>query len=277
MEYVQAGDAEIPELGLGTWQNTGQSCAETVETALELGYRHVDTAQMYGNEAQVGEGIERSSVDRDDVFLTTKLDRGNLEADDARESFEESLEKLGTDYVDLLLIHWPHPRVPFEETLGVMDELHDEGTVRHIGVSNFTPAQLEEAMGITRAPIVTDQVLYNPYKDQSDLHAFSLESDVALTAYSPLGRGDAISDSMLAAIGERYDKSAAQVALRWLVQQENVVAIPKATSREHLEANLAIYDFELTRDEMERIATLDGGIKRRIWNRFPGLMRRIPF
>ena len=276
MDYVEAGDAEIPELGLGTWQNTGPSCAETVETALELGYRHVDTAQMYGNEAQVGEGIAAADVDRDEVFLTTKLDRGNLRAEDARESFEESLEKLGTDYVDLLLIHWPHPRVPFEETLGVMDDLHDDGTIRHLGVSNFTTTQLEEAMGIADAPIVTDQVLYNPYKDQSNLREFCIEADVALTAYSPLGRGEAITDSTLADIGERYDKSAAQVALRWLVQQENVVAIPKATSRAHLEANLAIYDFELRYDEMERIAELEGGIKRRFWNRLPGLMRKLP-
>ncbi|WP_248515529.1 aldo/keto reductase [Salinarchaeum laminariae] len=276
MHHVEAAGAEIPALGLGTWQNTGSSCAETVETALDLGYRHVDTAQMYGNEAQVGEGIARSSVDREDVFLTTKLDRGNLRAGDARASFERSLEKLDTDYVDLLLIHWPHPRVSFEETLGVMDEFHDEGTVRHLGVSNFTRSQLQDAMEIADAPIVTDQVLYNPYKDQSDLLAFCQREGVALTAYSPLGRGEAITDETLAEIGEKYDKSAAQVALRWAVQQEQVVAIPKATSRGHLEANLAVFEFELTDAEMDRIAGLRGGIRRRLWNRLPGMMRKLP-
>ncbi|GAB3683339.1 aldo/keto reductase [Salinarchaeum chitinilyticum] len=277
MDTVTAGDAEIPALGLGTWQNTGPGCAETVETALELGYRHVDTAQMYDNEAQVGEGIARSNVDRDDVFLTTKLDRGNLRADDARESFEQSLEKLDTDYVDLLLIHWPHPRVPFEETLGVMDDLYQEGNVRQLGVSNFTTDQLREAREIADAPIATDQVLYNPYKDQSNLLDYCQREGVALTAYSPLGRGEAITDGTLAEIGDTYDKSAAQVALRWLVQQENVVAIPKASSRDHLEANLAVFDFELTGAEMERIAGLDGSIRRRLWNRLPGLMRKVPF
>jgi diketogulonate reductase-like aldo/keto reductase len=276
MHHVEAGGAEIPALGLGTWQNTGPGCSETVETALELGYRHVDTAQMYENEEQVGEGIAAADVDREDIFLTTKLWRSNLRADAVHDSFEASLEKLQTDYVDLLLIHWPHPRVPIEETIGAMQELREEGAVRHIGVSNFTRSQLREAVELADAPIVTDQVLYNPYKDQSRLHEFCVDSGVALTAYSPLGRGDAISDDTLAEIGEHYDKSAAQVALRWLVQQEGVVAIPESTSREHLAANLAVFDFELTEAEMERIDDLRGSVKRRIANRLPGLMRRFP-
>jgi 2,5-diketo-D-gluconate reductase B len=273
---MEVTDIEISALGLGTWQNTGPGCADTVETALELGYRHVDTAQMYENEEQVGEGIAAADVDRDEIFLTTKLWRSNLRAADVHESFEASLEKLDVDYVDLLLIHWPHPRVPIEETIGAMQELREEGSIRHIGVSNFTRSQLREVVELADAPIVTDQVLYNPYKDQSNLHEFCVDSGIALTAYSPLGRGDAITDETLAAIGEQYDKSAAQVALRWLVQQQNVVAIPKTTSRDHLEANLAVFDFELTDAEMARIHDLRGGLKRRIWNRLPGLMRRVP-
>jgi 2,5-diketo-D-gluconate reductase B len=276
MHHVEAGGAEIPALGLGTWQNTGPGCAETVETALELGYRHVDTAQMYENEEQVGEGIAAADVDRDEIFLTTKLWRSNLRAADVHESVDRSLEKLDVDYVDLLLIHWPHPRVPIEETIGAMRELREEGLVRHLGVSNFTRSQLREVVDLADAPLVTDQVLYNPYKDQSSAHDYCVDSGLALTAYSPLGRGDAITDDALAAMGERYEKSAAQVALRWLVQQENVVAIPKSTNEAHLAANLAIFDFELTDAEMDRIDGLRGGLKRRIANRLPGLMRRFP-
>jgi len=276
MDHVSAGGATIPKLGLGTWQNTGDSCTESVRTALDLGYRHIDTAQAYGNEAEVGQGIAQADVDREDVFLTTKVWRSNLRYDDLEDSVRESLDALDVDAVDLLLAHWPHPRVPIEETIGAMEDIVDEDEARHIGVSNFTAAQLEEAVEVADVPIVCDQVLYNPYKDQSGLLATCREHDVALTAYSPLGRGDAISDEVLAEIGERYDKSAAQVALRWLVQQDGVVAIPKATSREHIEANLAVFDFELTDAEMERIAERRGGVSAWVRNRLPGLMRRFP-
>lgn len=276
MEHVDVGGATVPKLGLGTWQNTGPTCTEMVRTALDLGYRHVDTAQVYDNEQQVGEGIAQSDVDREEVFLTTKVWRSNLRRDAVRESVAESLDKLGVDSVDLLLIHWPHPRVPVEETLGAMAALREEGLVEHIGVSNFTRAQLHEARDAVDAPIVADQVLYHPYKDQSDLHDYCVDSGIALTAYSPLARGDVLDDPTLTEIGERYDKSPAQVALRWLVQQEGVVAIPKTTSREHLADNLAVFDFELTDDEMARIGSLDGGLRRRLANRLPGLMRRFP-
>jgi 2,5-diketo-D-gluconate reductase B len=276
MEYVEAGGARIPTLGLGTWQNGGEQCTEAVRTALNMGYRHVDTAQAYDNEAAVGEGIRQADVDREEVFLTTKVWRSNLRSDDVGTAVRESLDRLGVDAVDLLLIHWPHPRVPFEETLNEMNDLRDAGLVAHLGVSNFTLAQLQEAIAVSDAPIVADQVLYHPYKDQSALHEFCVENDVALTAYSPLARGTVLDDEVLADIGERHGKSAPQVALRWLVQQENVVAIPKASSADHLADNRDVFDFSLSEAEMQRIDALEPGLGRRLRNRLPALMRRVP-
>ncbi|WP_121823038.1 aldo/keto reductase [Halostella salina] len=276
METVDAGGASIPKLGLGTWQNTGETCTETVRTALELGYRHVDTAEAYDNQAAVGEGIAASSVDRESVFLTTKVWRSNLRGEEVRESLRGSLDELGVDYVDLLLIHWPHPRVPVAETLQAMADLRDDGLVRHIGVSNFTRSQLREAMAVADAPIVANQVLYHPYKDQSALREYCVENDVALTAYSPLARGSVLDDDLLARIGERYDSTAAQVALRWLVQQDGVVAIPKSTSRDHLQENLAAFEISLTDAEMARIDDRSGSLGVRLRNRLPSLVRRLP-
>ncbi|PSP77340.1 aldehyde oxidoreductase [Halobacteriales archaeon QS_1_68_20] len=277
MEYAEAGGARIPKLGLGTWQNTDpEQCTESVRTALEVGYRHVDTAQIYENEAAVGEGIAAADVDREEVFLTTKVWRSNLRRGDLQASVRESLDRLGVDYVDLLLAHWPHPRVPVEETLGAMAELREEGLVEHLGVSNFTRSQLREAVEAVDAPVVADQVLYHPYKDQSDLLAFCADRGVALTAYSPLARAAVLDDDVLARIGRRYDKSAPQVALRWLLQQDGVVAIPKATSRGHIEANFEVFDFELTDAEMAEIHDLRGGLGMRLKNRLPALMRRVP-
>ncbi|WP_336329856.1 aldo/keto reductase [Haloarcula sp. CGMCC 1.2071] len=255
MDDIQVQGTSVPALGLGTWQLTGQSCRETVETALDMGYRHIDTAQAYGNERQVGLGMDAAAVDREDVFLTTKLDGSNRDERSVRRSTRESLNKLGTDYLDLLLIHWPNTpwMASLSETLGAMNDLVEEGLVRHIGVSNFSPSLLDKARDISSAPIFTDQVQYHPYWDQRKLLDYCRIHDVLLTAYSPLARGGVLDDPALVQIGNKYGKSPAQVALRWLVQQEGVAAIPKASSREHLEANMAVFDFELTDAEMERI------------------------
>ncbi|MEF8829338.1 MAG: aldo/keto reductase [Haloarcula sp.] len=255
MDEIQVQGTSVPAIGLGTWQLTGPSCTETVETALEMGYRHIDTAQAYGNERQVGLGMEAAAVDREDVFLTTKLDGSNRDERSVRRSTRESLNRLGTDYLDLLLIHWPNApwMASLSETLGAMNDLVEEGLVRHIGVSNFSPSLLDEARAISTAPILTDQVQYHPYWDQRKLLDYCRIHDVLLTAYSPLARGGVLDDPALVQIGNRYGKSPAQVALRWLVQQDGVAAIPKASSRDHLEANLAVFDFELTDAEMERI------------------------
>ncbi|MFB6298809.1 MAG: aldo/keto reductase [Halobacteriales archaeon] len=277
MDYADAGEVRIPKLGLGTWQNTGATCTETVQTALELGYRHIDTAQIYDNERAVGAGIEAASVDRGEVFLTTKVWRSNLRYDAVIDSVHDSLERLDTDYVDLLLIHWPHPRISVEESLDAMTDLQAEGVVEHIGVSNFTSSQLRNAIDVAEGPVVTDQVLYHPFKDQSALRSFCVEHGLALTAYSPLARGDVIGHDVLARIGDRYDKTAPQVALRWLIQQEGVVAIPKTTSRDHLEENLVVFDFSLTEAEMAQIHDLQGSLRRRVQDALPGLMRRLPF
>ena len=275
MEYVTVQDEEIPKIGLGTWRLTDEDCRQAVVTALNLGYRHIDTAQAYGNERQVGDAIRTSETDRDEIFLTTKLSRLNFAHDDVLRSTEESLAKLGTDYIDLLLIHWPTDQIPIRgtpltETLDAMNELVDREKVRHIGVSNFDLDRLDEARQHSDAPILTDQVQYHPFWDQTRLLDYCEIHDVMLTAYSPLGHGGALDDELLADIGERYGKTSAQVALRWLVQQDMVSTIPKATSREHLEANLAVFDFELSAEEMDSIGrpsklrTLSGFVRSRI-------------
>jgi len=255
METIEVQGASVPALGLGTWQLTGPTCRETVQTALELGYRHVDTAQAYDNERQVGLGMEAADVDREDVFLVTKLDGGNRDAKSVRQSTRESLNKLGTEYLDCLLIHWPNTpwMAPLSEALAAMNDLVDDGTVNHIGVSNFSRERLDRARELSDAPILTDQVQYHPYWDQRELLDYCRIHDVLLTAYSPLARGGVLDDPALVTIGNRHGKSPAQVALRWLVQQAGVAAIPKASSREHLEANMAIFDFELTDEEMDWI------------------------
>jgi diketogulonate reductase-like aldo/keto reductase len=276
MDAVDTRTARIPKLGLGTWKNTEQACTETVRTALNIGYRHLDTAQAYDNEEAVGRGLAQAGVHREEVFLTTKVWRSNLRQQDVVDSVQESLRKLQVDYIDLLLIHWPHPRVPTEETLSAMTDLVDDGLINHIGVSNFTRSQLDAARESVDVPIAANQVLYHPYKDQSALHEYCVRHDIALTAYSPLARGDVLSDDVFAEIGDRYDKTPAQVALRWLVQQDTVVAIPKASSRDHLEQNLAVFDFSLSGAEMKRISERRGPLQVRLRNRLPSLVRRIP-
>lgn len=243
----------VPALGFGTWQLPGNACVEGVAHALELGYRHIDTAQAYDNEEQVGEGIRRSGVKREDIFLVTKVHQSQFTHDRVIGSTEESLQKLGTDYVDLLLMHWSNPDVPLDETLGAFNELKTSGRIRHIGVSNFSPQLVEEAQ--TYATIFCNQVEYHPYQDQTGLVQQANDEDYMLTAYSPLARGEILDDPVLNEIGERYGKSPAQVALRWLVQQ-GVSAIPKAASADHREANLRIFDFELGGDEMRTIFAL---------------------
>ncbi len=277
MEHFEGPTAHIPKLGLGTWQNTGRQCQRTVEDALDLGYRHIDTAQAYDNEEAVGAGIAASTVPRDEIFLTTKLWRSNLRPPAVKSSVRASLDRLGVDAVDLLLIHWPHPRVPVAETLTAMADLKTDGLVKHLGVSNFTASQLTDAIRIADEPIVTNQVLYHPYKDQSRLLEVCRANDVALTAYSPLARGAVLDDDVLTRIGQHYTKSPAQVTLRWLHQQTGVIAIPKASSRDHLADNIAIDDFRLTEDEMTAINHRPPGLGMRLRNRLPGLMRRIPF
>ena len=254
MEHHIIKGEKIHSLGLGTWRLTGGKCARAVKHALVLGYRHIDTAQIYGNEEQVGQGIQNAGVDREEVFLVTKVWTSSFSYKRTIESTRESLRKLGTDYVDLLLMHWPNPSVPLEETLGAMAELQNEGSVRHVGVSNFPPSMVEEAARHTT--VFCNQVEYHPYKGQDELLDQAREMDYLLTAYSPVAKGAVLNDRTLLGIGEAHGKTSAQVALRWLTQQEKVAAIPKAAGEEHLESNLDLFDFELSNEEMERISGL---------------------
>jgi diketogulonate reductase-like aldo/keto reductase len=243
----------IPPVGLGTWRLTGDACRTAVRTALELGYRHVDTAQQYGNERQVGDAIRGSGVDREELFVTTKLGGGNRGADDVYRSVEESLAKLDTGYLDLLLIHWPNLVTPLRETLSAMNDLVDDGAVRYVGVSNFGVDRLARARALSEHPIAIDQVQYNPYWSQTELLDYCRIHDVSVTAYSPLAHGGVLDDPVLEAIGDRYEKTPAQVAIRWLIQQPGVSTVPKATSRQHLAENIDVFDFELTDAEMARV------------------------
>jgi diketogulonate reductase-like aldo/keto reductase len=266
MEHVTVQDAEIPALGLGTWKLRGRECREAVRAALELGYRHLDTAAYYGNQREIGAAIADSPIDREELFVTTKVRGSNLAREDVKRSFADSREALGLDIVDLLLIHWPSRSVPIAETIGAMNDLQREGHLRDIGVSNFSISQLEEAMVASETPLLTNQIEYHPFCDRGDLLAFCIDHEVMLTAYSPFDQGASrvIENDTLAEMGAKYDKSPAQVALRWLAQQKVVSAIPKATSREHLAANLAIFDFELSDEEMARVFDLQGGVVDRV-------------
>jgi len=247
----------IPALGFGTFQFEGEACYRGVREALDIGYRHIDTAQMYGNEEEVGRALRDAGLARDEVFLTTKIWRDHLAPEDARRTTVESLDKLGVDAVDLLLIHWPNDDVPLDETLAVMVEMHQEGKTRSIGVSNFPSALLRRALEL--APIVCNQVEYHPFLGQETLLGIAREHDLLLTAYSPLARGLVPEDPTLREIGRRHGKSAVQVALRWLIQQPQVAAIPKAATAEHRRANFEIFDFELSEEEMRRIHGLERG------------------
>ena len=254
MQYQTIKGEKVPSLGLGTYRLTGDACEAAVERALGMGYRHVDTAQMYGNEAEVGRGLDDSGVERGEVFLTTKVWPSDFVHDRVISKTRESLKRLRTDYVDLLLMHWPPDGVPLGETLGAMRELQDEGSVLHIGVSNFSPTLLEEAG--EHAEIFCNQVQYHPYRSQAALLAQAQKMDYLLTAYTPLSRGGVQNDATLGEIGEAHGKTATQVTLRWLVQQEKVSAIPKATGEDHLRENLDVFDFELSEEEMDRVFSL---------------------
>ncbi|ELZ01062.1 aldo/keto reductase [Natrialba chahannaoensis JCM 10990] len=257
---VSSGTAEIPKLGFGTARITGDDCKRAVKTALESGYRHVDTAQLYDNEAAVGAAIAESPVDRDDIFVVTKVHPNNAASAAVHETTRASLDRLGLNAVDLLLLHAPSDEAPLSATLGAMNELQDEGVVDHIGVSNFSVGQLESAREHSETPIVTNQVKYHPYHHQDELLEYCVDHDICLTAYSPLAEGAVPGDDRLAAVGEPYGKSATQVALRWLVQQPTVAAIPKSASRKHIAANAAIFDFELSDDDMETVTDVGDGV-----------------
>ncbi len=250
--------SRVPQLGFGTWQLTGEDAYRSSLVALETGYRHLDTAQVYDNEAEVGRAIAESAVDADEVFVTTKIKPSNAAAADVRRSTEESLKKLGLEHVDLLLLHWPAEDVaPLDETLEAMTEARDAGLTRLIGVSNFPSETLERAYAL--APIVTDQMEHHPYLGVAEVEEVLARRGGFLTAYSPLAQGRVTAEPVLTEIGAAHGVTAAQVTLRWMRQRPRVVAIPKSGTPERIRANFAVSDFTLTDEEMDRISALERG------------------
>jgi 2,5-diketo-D-gluconate reductase B len=252
MQFLEANGARIPAIGLGTWELRGRACARLVEQALKLGYRHIDTAQVYENEREVGEGLRASGIRRDEVFVTTKVWTNHFAPHDLERSVKESLAKLRLAEVDLLLLHWPNPQVPLAETLGALAHVRQLGMARYIGVSNFTVALIDEAVAACPEPLVCDQVEYHPYLDQTKVREACARHGMAVVAYSPIAKGRIKGDRTLTRIGQTYGKTAAQVCLRWLVQQ-NVSAIPRTSRIERLSENIDIFDFELSAEEMSAI------------------------
>lgn len=254
-QTIEANGARIPLVGLGTWDLRGRTCSRMVEEAIGLGYRHIDTAAMYGNEDDVGAGLRAAGIDRDEVFITTKVWSSNLRASDFERSARDSLSKLKLPNVDLLLIHWPNSSIPLKETIGTLCKMKREGAARHVGVSNFTPALIEEAVKFSTEPLVNNQIECHPYFDQTKTIAASQRRGLSVTAYSPVARGRVKGDAVLTRIGKAHGKTAAQICLRYLVQQDLIV-IPKTSRPERLKENFAIFDFTLTAAEMKEIAAL---------------------
>jgi diketogulonate reductase-like aldo/keto reductase len=254
MNAVGAKGFKIPVVGLGTWSMADP--ARVVEQAIRIGYRHIDTAQMYGNEAEVGQGVRKSGK-RAEVTVVTKVQPHMLAPHDLERSVKESLAKLRTDVIDLLLIHWPNPRVPLSETLGAMSKMKREGYTRAIGVSNFTVALLEEANRVSPEPVVCNQIEMHPFINQDKVVAACKKHGMAVVAYSPIARGGASGNAALARIGKAHGKTAAQISLRYLVQQ-GIVVIPRTSKVERLEENFALFDFALSDAEMQELHKLSG-------------------
>ncbi|SEG52598.1 aldo/keto reductase [Bosea lathyri] len=256
MKNVTANGATIPALGFGTFRMPGPDTLRMVPHALKLGFRHIDTAQIYRNEAEVGEGIASSGVARSDIFLTTKVWVENYARKAFIDSVDESLRKLKTDHVDLLLLHWPNDAVPLGEQIGALNEVAKAGKTRHVGVSNFNTALMAQAVALSAAPIVTNQIEYHPYIDQSVVIGAAKAAGMAITGYYGMADGKVFTDPALGEIAGRHGRSIAQIVLRWLVQQDGVVALSKTVSEARAAENLAIFDFELSPGEMSAIHTL---------------------
>jgi diketogulonate reductase-like aldo/keto reductase len=252
---LSAHGAQVPALGFGTSPMTGGLAPDTVVAALAAGYRHIDTAWKYGTERAVGEAMRASGVPRQDIFLTTKVSHEYLRADAFAKSVDESLAALQVEYVDLLLVHWPNPEIPLSETMPALAKAKRQGLARHIGVANFNIALLDQAIKLCPEPLSALQAEYHAYLDQSKLLAAVRQRGMVFIAYCPLGRGRLFSDPVLAEIAKARGRSIAQVALRWLMQQ-NVAAIPRSSDPQRIADNFKVFDFTLSDDEMTRISAL---------------------
>ena len=252
---LAAHGAKMPVVGYGTMELPDHP-AELVAAAIENGYRLIDTARKYGTEERVGEGIRASGIARAELWVTTKVTELDAHEADFLRSAETSLKALGLDYVDLLLVHWPQPKVPFAETLGALAKAKRRGLTRHIGVSNFTLAMLEEAVHVCPEPLITNQIEYHAYLPQDRMLAALKRHGMILTAYCPVARGKLLEDPVVGAIAKAHGKSIAQICLRWLIQQPMVAAVPRALEETHIAENLDVFDFSLSEDDMRRISAL---------------------
>ena len=256
MQVVTAHGASMPVIGFGTWNVSGEECARSVTEALKVGYRHIDTASGYRNEDRVGEGIRASGVARDDIFITTKVSPDNLDDSAFKASVERSLKLIGVDQVDLVLIHWPSKVLPVADTIASLNAVKKNGWTRHIGVSNFTVKLLGEAWKATREPLVANQCEYHPYLNQDKLIGACREHGMIFTAFSPLARQVVLDDPVVSRIARAKGRTSSQIVLRWDIQQQNIVTIPKSTNPDHIKSNFEIFDFALDDSEMAAISAL---------------------
>ena len=257
--HVTAGGASIPAIGYGTWPLKGEECARAVATAIDCGYRHIDTAAMYDNEASVGDGLRASGLARDKIWVTTKVWWENIGDGALQRSAEASLKKLGLDQVDLLLIHWPNAAIPLAESIKALNDVKRKGYAKHIGVSNFPSKLLDEAVSLTQEPIVTNQCEYHPHLNQSKVLDACRRHGVAFVSYCPLGRGTVggvLGESVVTEIAERHGRTPAQVVLRWHLQQPNVIAVPKSGNPKRIAENFDVFGFELSDAEMKTLSGL---------------------
>lgn len=256
MHVVEAHGARIPTIGLGTMTLKDDVCVQAVKTALQLGYRHLDTAAFYGNEKENGEGLRASGIKREDVFITTKVRDNNLMPDDFQRSLDQSLANLQLPYIDLLLIHWNNPNVPFKLSVGALCKAKKDGKAKHVGVANFTTTMLDEAWAVASEPLVCNQIEMHPFINQDKVLAASKKHGMAVVAYCPIARGKVPGAEALERIGKAHNKSSAQVSLRYLVQM-GVIAIPRTATPEHLKQNLDVFDFSLSDAEMAELKKLN--------------------
>ena len=263
------GDAKIPILGFGTWQLQGKECLKAVETALEVGYRHLDTADAYENHQEVAKAMKNSGVKREEIWLTTKLWRSDLQAKKTMKACDRVLQELQTDYLDLYLIHWPNKEVPIGETLEAMTKLQEEGKIRNIGVSNFTIHHLEDATIALKAmwqatgkeaKIITNQVEFHPTLNQESLKKFCNDNEIIVTAYSPIAQGYDLKLPVVKELAKNYGRSESQVVLNWLMQKE-IVAIPRSSSRDHIEDNFKSLEWDLSAEDVNILDGLDEGYR----------------
>lgn len=272
---VSALGAVMPVVGYGTMlYPEPERAVELIAHAIDYGYRHIDTARKYGSEQWVGEAIRASGVPRSELWVTTKVTEENANADDFARSVDTSLQTLGLDYVDLVLIHWPQPRVPLEETLGALAKAKRDGLTRHIGVSNFTVALLDEAIAKCPEPIVTNQIEYHAYLRQDKLLAACARHGLIVSCYAPVARTRLLDDPVINEIAAAHGKTAAQVALRWLIQQPQLVVVPRSLEFSEIEEDIDLFDFALSDEEMGRIGALrernlrvvDPEVRRPVWD-----------